>query len=135
MIRPGTVAWASAAPGLSPPSPHPLICVLGYPNGKIGIAYITHSADLLRVGVPLTRRVVPSAFRERGGPLTDENSVVALVDHYGHRRVVNAEPLASNRLSIGNSILSLSHIVQLPEPEWQPLLISIRQALGLPAVG
>ena len=131
MIRPGMVAWASIAPGFSPPAPHPILCVMEHANGLVGIAYITHSADLLRASIPLTRREVPSAFRHCGGPLTDELSVVALIDHFGHRRIVNADPISYDRLRIGTAIVSLSHIVQLPDGEWQPLRSAIRKALGM----
>ena len=131
MMVPGTIAWASAAPGFSPPSPHPLLIVLAHGNGNVGAAFITHSTDLLRVGVAMNRTETPSAFRERGGPLTDEAGVVALIDDRGQRRVVVAEPLAVDRLRIGSTEISLTRLVQLPAPEWEPLRQRIRVALGL----
>ena len=132
MIAPGTIAWASAAPGFSPPGPHPLLIVLAHPNGNLGVAFITHSNDLLKVGIALRRAEVPSAFRDRGGPLTDETGVVVLVDDRGHRRVLIAEPLAIDRLRIGSTEVRLTHSKTLPATEWQPLRARVRAALGMP---
>ncbi len=131
MIRPGLMAMASAAPGFSPPGPHPLVVVLSYANGNVGLAFVTHSSDLLRTSVPLLRADLPTAFRDRGGPLTDDHSVLALVDDRGHKRIVIAEPRAQDRLLIGASEIRLSHAVQLPTSEWDPLHRRIRIALGL----
>lgn len=132
MIRPGLIAMASAAPGFSPPTPHPLVVVLPYANGNVGLAFVTHSGDLLRASVPLRRAEVPTAFRDRGGPLTDDHSVLALVDDRGQKRILVAEPLAKDRLRIGTTEIRLTHIVQLPPTEWEPLRTRIRSALGLP---
>ncbi len=130
MITAGTIAWASAAPGFRPPSPHPLLVLKSFPNGNCAIAFVTHSRDLLRASVPLLRSQVPSAFREFGGPLTDEHSVVALIDDRGQKRVAIATVSASDRLMIGSSQVELTFLVRLPDPEWSPLRLKIIAALG-----
>ena len=130
MITAGTIAWASAAPGFRPPSPHPLLVLKTFPNGNCAIGFITHSRDLLRASVSLHRNELPSAFRERGGPLIDERSVVALIDDRGQKRVAIATVSASDRLMIGSSLVQLTHIVRLPDPEWSPLRLKIITALG-----
>lgn len=127
----GTIAWASAAPPFHPPGPHPIVILRAFANGNVLVGFVTHSADLLRVGVPLTRSDVPSAFRERGGPLTDDRSVLALIDHRGRSLVAVGEALASDRIAIGHGLLHLSRVVQLPDAEWQAVRWRLRQALGL----
>lgn len=130
MTTPGTIAWASAAPGFRPPGPHPLLIVQSFLNGNVGVAFVTHSADLLRIGLALRRRELPSAFVEHGGPLTDEDGVLALVDDRGCARIAVAEPLGGNRLRIGISEVTLTRVVRLPDGEWQPLRLRIQAALG-----
>lgn len=130
MIAAGTIAWASSAPGFRPPSPHPLLVVKVFANGNCAIAFVTHSRDLLRTSVPLRRREVPSAFRERGGPLMDEHSVVALVDDRGQKRIAIASTLAPDRLAIGTSQVQITHVIRLPDAEWLPLREQIVKALG-----
>jgi hypothetical protein len=132
VITPGLIAMASAAPGFSPPGPHPLVVVLPYSNGNVGLAFVTHSRDLLRVSVPLRRAELPTAFRDQGGPLTDDHSVLALVDDRGQKRILVAEPLAKDRLRIGTTEIRLTHIVQLSASEWEMLRARIRSALKLP---
>ena len=128
MITAGTIAWASSAPGFQPPGPHALVVVLSYPNGNIGVAFVTHSNDLYRVGVRITRADCPSAFRERGGPLTDEHGVLGLVDTYGDARVATATLVSADRIRIGSAEVVLSRIVKLPDVEWQTLRKQIRAA-------
>ena len=132
MTPPGTIAWASAAPGFRPPGAHPILVVKSFSNGNLGVAFITHSADLLRVGLPMSRRDTPSAFRERGGPLTDEDGVLALVDDRGCTRIAIAEPTSPSRLRIGTGEVTLTRIVHLPDSEWLPFRQRIRSALGMP---
>jgi hypothetical protein len=131
-MRPGTIAWSSIAPGFQPPGPHPLLVVRSFPNVNLAVAFVTHSEDLLRIGLQLRRQELPSAFRDRGGPLTDEAGVLALVDHRGNIRLAVAEPVGADRLQIGSAEVALTRIVQLPDGEWQPLRIRIRSALGVP---
>lgn len=132
MIPTGTLAWASITPGFRPPGPHPMMVIQSYTNGNVGVAFVTHSGDLLRVGVPILRKDVPSAFRDRGGPLSDDTGVLALVDDRGQRRIAIGEPLGNDQLRIGGSIILLTRMVHLPTPEWQPLRQRIRAALELP---
>ena len=87
----------------------------------------------LKVGIALRRAEVPSAFRDRGGPLTDETGVVALIDDRGHRRVLIVEPIAVDRLRIGSTEVRLMHSKTLPATEWQPLRARIRAALRTPS--
>ena len=131
MIPPGTIGWASAAPGFNPPGPHPLLIVQAFPNDNVGVAFVTHSTDLLRVGLPLRRSELPSAFRESGGPLRDEDGVLALVDDRGRTCIAVAEPVGANCLRIGTSEVTLTRVALLPDGEWQPLRLRIRAALGL----
>ena len=128
MITAGTIAWASCAPGFQPPGPHALVVVLSYANGNIGVAFVTHSSDLYRVGVRVTRADCPSAFRERGGPLTDEHGVLGLVDTHGDARVATATLVSADRIRIGTAEVVLTRIVKLPEAEWQALRKQIRAA-------
>jgi len=130
MIPAGTIAWANCAPGFRPPGPHALVVVLVYPNGNMGVAFVTHASDLYRVGVRITRGDCPSAFRERGGPLSDENGVMGLLDTRGDSRVVTATPVARDRLRIGAVEVSLTRIVPLPDAEWQKLRERIHAAQG-----
>ena len=132
MIAAGTIAWASAAPGFRLPGPHPVLVVRSFPNGNVSVVFVTHSGDLMRVGLPLRRRDLPSAFRERGGPLTDADGVLGLIDHRGHQCILIAEPAGTDRLLVGATEIRLSHVVQLPATEWEPLRFRIRSALGLP---
>ena len=130
MIPAGTIAWANCAPGFHPPSPHALIVVLVYPNKNLGVAFITHSSDLYRVGVRVVRADCPNAFREHGGPLTDENGILGLIDSHGDSRVATATALAPDRLRIGTSDVVLTRVVQLPDPQWQALRVRIHVAQG-----
>jgi hypothetical protein len=84
------------------------------------------------MGLSLRRQELPSAFRNRGGPLIDEDSVLALIDDRGRQRLVIAEPVGAVGLRIGTAEVTLTRIVRLPEGEWQPLRLRIRTALGLP---
>jgi hypothetical protein len=95
------------------------------------VVFITHSDDLYRVGMPLKRAAVPSAFRNRGGPLTDEHGIVGLIDDRGFKRILIAEAAGKDRIRVGTAFVDLTHIVRLPSCEWNPLLASIRAALGL----
>lgn len=107
-----------------------MLVLKSYPNGNCAIAFITHSRDLLRASVPLLRREVPSAFRERGGPLMDEHCVVALIDDRGQKRVAIASVAGSDRLMVGSSPIQLTYMARLADPEWSPLRLKIITALG-----
>ncbi len=130
MIPVGTIAWATMAPGFKPPGPHPVLVVQAFPNGNLGLAFITHSSDLLRVGLPLRRSDCPSAFRERGGPLSDEDGVIALVDDRGCKRIAIATPIDSGCVRIGTIEVTLTRVVHLSDDVWLPLRLRIRTALG-----
>lgn len=130
VIPVGTIAWASCAPSFRPPGPHALVVVRDYANGNVGVAFVTHATDLLRVGVRITRADCPSAFRNCGGPLTDERGLLAFVDDRNIPRVAIADPVARDRLRIGGIDVVLTHVVKLPSVEWQTLRKHIHTALG-----
>ena len=126
MIAPGTVAWANVCPGFSPPKEHPLLVAKRWPgNGLVGMYYITHSIKDARAKVVLTEKLVPHAFRQHGGPLTDEDSGVLIIDSWGDNRMVNAEVLSHKSVRVGAQLVDLSFIVQLPDDEWERLRLEI----------
>jgi len=70
------------------------------------------------------------------GRLLEHTGVIAWLAQAGrrswHRRIVIAQPVARDRIRIGESDVLLSWIVVLPPLEWNPLRQRIRSALGLP---
>jgi len=136
LIGPGTFGWASATPGFNPPTKqHPAVIVANYDNGNIGVGFVTHSRDRYRGAIRLRRLAtasspdsvaVPSAFREKGGPLTDEDSVLGVLDGDGYACIAAGTPLSTSTLRIGPALVALSFIARLPAAEWAPLQARIR---------
>ena len=124
MIRPGIIAWADATPGFRPPGRHPIIVLRSWPNGNVGVAYITHSYEGA-VSYPFTRPMYPGAFRENGGPLLDDRGRILLRDRHGDRILI-AQPTGPESLSVGSATIRLSSMVLIPPAIWSPLIKEIR---------
>ncbi len=121
MIPPGTVAMVDYCPGFKPPEKsHPIVVFSRFATGNIGYFHVSHSFESAPgdVTIPIPRSC-RTAFIN--GPLNVGNPGRVLVRDRYDRLLIIAEPLAYDRMRVGNRFITLSGIVQLPPEEWQPL--------------
>lgn len=129
LIRPGLVAWADPAIGLTPPGKHPCIILRVYPNGNALMGYISHSVDLYRRSVRINRDMAASAF-EPHGPLTDDRGVLGLILHDGSTATHIVIPNGAGGILVGSQRVRLTQLENLPDDQWQRVAAQIRRAVG-----
>jgi hypothetical protein len=125
MIKQGTVAYPSMCPGLRDNKAHAIVVLKKYETGNIVVSFVTHADYNYSASVRLTRGGCPSAFRENGGPLTDEDGVLGLIQKSKNQGQpdfacpVVAVPTSKRTYKMGTALVSLSRIIVLCGGEWK----------------
>lgn len=130
MIPFGTVGTPSATMGYRNNDPHAVVVIKETPTGNIWIAHVTHSSDYYAASVKIKRKDISSAFREKGGPLTDEEGVLGLVEVPDIPCHVVATPISPSSYSVNGVLVTMENVVNIPENEQIILQNLIRTSMS-----
>lgn len=122
------IARADSVPGFNPPGEHP-VAIIAVQNSVAQIAWITHHRDAYRLFIPLTASLIPSAFAGQNPPLTDDTSVLGLIDHQGIAMIVTAA-IRHDTLFVGTAPVLIHRRRVLASGEFTTLLTLVRAGLA-----